>query len=475
MGGGFGGGQLPPQASSFGGAAPSPLMGASATRDPRAQWASREVPVAAPPGMAPAPAEVSLPPRQSPPQQANRRQRPPQQIGRGGGRKMPVSVSLLLLVAVVGGGSWLFREPIRNAVQSFTGGAGEAVVENIPSASGDSPPATGPKATEPSTLLANEAPQPDVPGRFDPNEPSAAEFQPPGTDGLASGPDGGSGAVTVKPAQGGLMEVPSKPVEAGLKSENTPAGAPEIVIQGLPPEAEPAAEALKKFLNAANLEERLRYTLAPEMMRDYMERYYSVNPAGPVGVDTIAFVRFDAKPQMGSGAHAVFGLESRAWRYPVPVMLEGGPNGFRVDWLSFVEFKDRLLERFFKEYSEGAARFHVGLTRKHYFESDVPNADKKYAFSISSAPPNPFAATVFVDMESALGKELKEKVPWGAQVWAIAELEWMRLGTHQWVELAAVPQLNWYSVPTSASSSAAQPARSPATPTQIQRAVPIGR
>jgi hypothetical protein len=155
--------------------------------------------------------------------------------------------------------------------------------------------------------------------------------------------------------------------------------------------------------------------------------------------------------------------------------MEEGKEGFRVDWLSFVEFKDRILERFFKEYSEGPARFHVGLTRTHYFGDGVPNADKKYAFNISSAPPNPFSATVFVDMESALGKELKDKIPWGAQVWAIAELEWMRLGTHQWVELAAVPQLNWYSVPTNASSGTSQPTRSPSSPTEIQRAVPIGR
>eukprot|EP01031_Cornospumella_fuschlensis_P004872 gene4872-6093_t len=101
-------------------------------------------------------------------------------------------------------------------------------------------------------------------------------------------------------------------------------------------------------------------------------------------------------------------------------MLEEDKEGYRVDWLSFVEFKDRLLERFFKEYSQGEALFHVGITRAHFFDDTVPNADNKDAFRVSTAPPNPFMATVFVDKESALGKELKDKVPWGAQVWAIA-------------------------------------------------------
>lgn len=273
------------------------------------------------------------------------------------------------------------------------------------------------------------------------------------------------------------MEVPSKQVEASIQSDSSRDATTALVKTDIrieaPPEAMPAAEALRKFLNASNIEERMRYTLAPDAMRKFMDRYYSVHPDGPINVDTIGYVRLDPKPQIGGGAHAVFGLESRAWQFPVPVMLEEGKDGFRVDWLSFVEFKDRLLERFFKEYSEGPARFHVGITRTHYFDDTVPNADNKDAFRVSSAPPNPFLATVFVDKDSAVGLDLKDKIPWGAQVWAIAELEWLRLGSQKWVELAAVPQLNWYSVPVAAKTP--QPARSPSSPTEIQRAVPIGR
>lgn len=227
-------------------------------------------------------------------------------------------------------------------------------------------------------------------------------------------------------------------------------------------------------------------------MKPLMERYYESQPDGPVHVDAVSLVRLDPKPQMGGGAHAVFGVESRSWEYPIPVMLEETKSGFKVDWLSFVEFKDRLLEKFFEGYQEGPARFHVGITRTHYFEDRVPNAENKDAFRISPAPPNPFLTTVFVEKDSQLGRELKERIPWGAQVWAIVDLEWVKLGNQQWVQLSSVPQLNWYSVPpdapakatsgsaeegSSKSKSGSKSSKGKSAPVQdeVQRAVPVGR
>jgi hypothetical protein len=247
-------------------------------------------------------------------------------------------------------------------------------------------------------------------------------------------------------------------------------------MDGVTPEAKAAADALLAFLKAGSLQERLRYSLAPEVMRPYMERYYAANPDGPIQVDAIALVRHDPKPQIGGGAHAVFGVESKTWEYALPVMLEEQQGSFKVDWLSFVEFKDRLLEKFLQGYQEGAARFHVGITRTHYFEDKVPNASTKDAFRLSPAPPNPFTATVFVDKESDLGRDLRDKIPWGSQVWAIVELEWIKLGNLSWVQLTGVPQLNWYSVPAEATPKRALPmTNGNGIPTETQKAVPVGR
>jgi hypothetical protein len=122
------------------------------------------------------------------------------------------------------------------------------------------------------------------------------------------------------------------------------------------------------------------------------------------------------------------------------------------------------------------------MTRIHYFEDKVPNAsNNKDAFRISPAPPNPFSSVVFVDRESDLGRELRDKIPWGAQVWAIAELEWAKLGSQSWVNLSAVPQLNWYSVPSAPKAQRGSPietapvADDAQVPTETQKAVPVGR
>jgi hypothetical protein len=260
----------------------------------------------------------------------------------------------------------------------------------------------------------------------------------------------GSPAAT---ATGTLLEVPAKAVVSAEPSSSQTAApgnltqAPIVEEDDIPPSAKPAVDALKKFLNARSLEERLPYTLGADLMKPLMERYYARSPDGPVVVDHIQFVRMDPNPELGSGKHCILSLENKTWEFSVPVMLEEKEDGFKVDWVSFVEFKDRMLEKFFQSYQEGKACFHVGIIRHHYFEDGVPNLDRKDAFRVSPAPPNPFQQSVFLDKESELAQELRSRMPWETHIWAVVELEWKRLGPQQWVELSAVPQMHWYSLP----------------------------
>ena len=215
----------------------------------------------------------------------------------------------------------------------------------------------------------------------------------------------------------------------------------------VPPEAQPAFEALKGFLEASSADERGRYVLGADFMKPLIERYYSRNNDGPITVDHISFGRYDKQPDLGSGAHCIFHIESKTWEYPVPAMLEEQADGWKVDWLTFIELKDRKLEEFFKTYQEGKAMFHVGIFRQHYFGDEVPNRDQKDAFSIGLPRPNPFRAPVFLSKEAQLSRELRDRLPWEVHVWAVVELEWKKLGSQQWVELVSMPQMHWYSVP----------------------------
>ncbi|MCF7789130.1 MAG: hypothetical protein K9N47_23600 [Prosthecobacter sp.] len=298
---------------------------------------------------------------------------------------------------------------------------------------------------------------------FDPQEPtpskvaSAAAKEQVATALPSSSPSAASAAPVaappVPPAADTLLEVPAKPsmnAESSAATAASPsslAQAHNIEEEDVPAAAQPAVEALKKFLNSKSLEERLKYTLGADMMKPHMERYYAHAPDGPILVDRIQFVRMDPNPELGSGKHCILSLENKTWEFSVPVMLEEKEDGFKVDWVAFVEFKDRMLEKFFQTYMTGKACFHVGIIRHHYFEDGVPNLDHKDAFRVGPAPPNSFQASVFLDKDSALAQELRIRMPWETHVWAVVELEWKKLGSQQWVELSAVPQMHWYSLP----------------------------
>lgn len=327
-----------------------------------------------------------------------------------------------------------------------------------------------PSAPSPAAPEARDKTAPITVG-FDPQEPapskveSATPAQQVAVPQPATPPTATSTAPLppTAPAAGPLLEVPAKPVMNG-GTPGTPAASPSSLSQshtieeeGITAESRPAAEALKKFLLSKSLEERLKHTLGADLMKPHMERYYAHAPDGPILVDRIQFVRMDPNPELGSGKHCIFSLENKTWEFSVPVMLEEKEDGFKVDWVAFVEFKDRMLEKFFQAYMPGKACFHVGIIRRHFFEDGVPNLDRKDAFRVMPAPPNSFEASVFIDKDSALAEELRTRLPWETHVWAVVELEWKKLGSQQWVELSAVPQMHWYSLPMAPKASAPAP------------------
>ena len=249
-----------------------------------------------------------------------------------------------------------------------------------------------------------------------------------------------------------LLEIPTP---SGSGDQSTPTSSSDIAnssssaaADDIPPKAQPALAALQSFLSSPTVADRSRYTLAADVMKPLMDRYYLKMSDGPIVVDHIGFSNYEDRPELGAGAHCIFRVESKTWEYPVPVMLEKQADGWKVDWLAFVELKDRKLEEFFKGYTEGRFMFHVGIYRQHYFEDAVPNRDQKDAFSVGLERPNPFRAPVFLAKDSSLSKTLATRLPWETHVWAIVELEWKKLGSQQWVELVSMPQMHWYSVPT---------------------------
>ena len=313
----------------------------------------------------------------------------------------------------------------------------------------------------PKAVLVEEAP-PAMTRRAVPVSESSTEAPP------AADPAKPEAAMAAKTEPAPLVEVGRAKNDPTLAPESLRAsvvvGLDRPIIKNVPPECASAAEALKKFLAANNWRERLAFMQLPEGMERKVQQYYTGNPDGPVEVDEIEYYHHNENPQVGKGMHVVFVLRSRAWQFPmgVPVMVEVHNNEARVDWLTFVEFKDDLLNRFLTTYMEGPVRFHVGIRRTHYFEDDLPDKDNKHAFEV--APPmGNCHGYVFVPKETPLARSLAGTLSWDKDLsLGVVELQWRREGSEKWIEMTALPQLNWYS--DDGSAAAKDPASVPAAP-----------
>ena len=235
-----------------------------------------------------------------------------------------------------------------------------------------------------------------------------------------------------------LMEVPTASTTSTLST-----GEPNVSV---PAEAKPAADALMAFLSSGSLDGKRPYILGIDdpQITALVERYYSQAEPGPIPVTSISLLRHDPNPEVGGGMQSVFMVASPDWTYPIPVMLQETKKGFKLDWIAFIEFKDNMLLKFVQAYRDNPSRFHVSIKRSHYFERDVPDLENKDCFIIQP-PQEDFEVSVFVPKNTPLADKLRRDLSWNTQfAYVLAEIQWRDDGTHQWIELTAVPQLNWY-------------------------------
>jgi hypothetical protein len=349
---------------------------------------------------------------------------------------------------VLAGVGWFFKDQIKTMVRTTMASRAEADPDT------ESPSPTLPKevpATKPAIGVQapvspkNDAVPPAKP--FDPNWPPTKADIPPPLPPVIPSPSKSIETVMsatpsnvppkAMPVEDSLVEVP--PSSTGTTMVPQP---PANIFVKATPDTQTVVEALKKFFGASDWKERLKYVQLPEKVKTLMEQYYANNQDGPIPVNHIELLRHDAKPPQGP-PHCVFQVGGPGFNALLPIMVEMGPEGSKVDWLSFTEFKDNLLLKYVQNYQEQPARFHVMIRRAHYFDDDVPQLDKKQCFNL--APPMPgFTANSFVEKGSPLSQELDRNLGWEVSNAAvIVELAWRKQDNYQWLELTGVPQYNW--------------------------------
>lgn len=347
--------------------------------------------------------------------------------------------------------------------------------EPPPVAVAEPPLSPTPAEETPAPLPAPSAPEagtekpaginPPLPGQLaaeDPPPPVAAAKSDdpvlPAIPSVPAGPDAGEIPMEIKRAApalpGEVAAVPAPPppvtpdalmeVPAGQTTQPAaPSSTPALAISD---EAKPAADALMAFLAADTLEGKRQFILGAgdPQIDALVERYYGQADAVPIPVTSIGLIRHDPNPEVGGGMQSVFMVASPDWTYPIPVMVQETKSGYKLDWIAFIEFKDNWLFKFVQGFRENPGRFHVSIKRGHYFERDVPDLEEKDCFIIQP-PQEDFEVSVFVPKNTPLAEKLRRDLSWSTQyAYVLAEIQWRDDGAHQWIELTAVPQLNWY-------------------------------
>lgn len=227
------------------------------------------------------------------------------------------------------------------------------------------------------------------------------------------------------------------PVEASVPKA---VAIPPLRLNPVPAEAQPAFDALRKFLEVPTWSERAAYVKKPDVMKPLMEKYAAVSGDGPIVVSSINFIERFTKEK---DAYCTFEVSGGFLPHPVLAIVEQPANGpAQVDWESFVEFKDDLLLKFLESNGGPNQKFRVTMQRIHYFDNDVPELDRKDCFGIRQ-PNAAFEGHIFIEKNSALGKQLANQLPWGKDLLIIAELTWKTDNKNHWVELQGITSYGW--------------------------------
>jgi hypothetical protein len=119
------------------------------------------------------------------------------------------------------------------------------------------------------------------------------------------------------------------------------------------------------------------------------------------------------------------------------------PDGWRVDWESFVEFHEDSFGRFSEGPVGARGRFHLSVRNVNYFGDRFPGIEKLTAFRID--PPLPDRIKyAFVATGSQAHKDLAALTDDGSPVTAVLDLAMREAGKNiPYLEITAVAAPDW--------------------------------
>ena len=213
--------------------------------------------------------------------------------------------------------------------------------------------------------------------------------------------------------------VPETAVPEGAVSEGA---APEAAAGD--PQVTDEERAVRGLISATTVEEVLPWIYDAESLEPIIRGYHAEHPIEPLAEAVVELEYSGVMPATGDKAHIFTILHPRHPR-GFPVSAERTPQGFRIDWQSYIQWRDGWLARFLEKKPAEPETLFVVLRRTHYFNDDVPTLEEKLSFKITSAVPGDEGAVAFVDRHSAVGRSLAELYEWRTLYFPVVELQWV--------------------------------------------------
>jgi hypothetical protein len=190
------------------------------------------------------------------------------------------------------------------------------------------------------------------------------------------------------------------------------------------PQVSDEERAVRGLISATTVEEVLPWIYDAQSLEPIIRGYHAEHPIEPLAEAVVELEYSGVMPATGDKAHIFTILHPRHPR-GFPVSAERTPQGFRIDWQSYIQWRDGWLARFLEKKPAEPETLFVVLRRTHYFNDDVPALEEKLSFKITSAVPGDEGAVAFVDRHSAVGRSLAELYEWRTLYFPVVELQWV--------------------------------------------------
>ena len=154
----------------------------------------------------------------------------------------------------------------------------------------------------------------------------------------------------------------------------------------------------------------LIYTSRP--MKEAIERYYADRPGDAITEYGLRFLSMDETPADGDFPLYVFTLSLPDESAEFPVTVRKTPDGMKVDWGIFIEFREDKFRKFVESGESGPETLRVILQRQSYWGEDREPMADHLSFRLMTMDPS-VELFAFVRKDSGLVETMNEFYNWG--------------------------------------------------------------